>query len=359
MGLEPQALQHLFQPFFTQFDPSRHSSGDFGFCKRGLGLGLSIAKQFVEMHGGRIFAESVEAGGTRDHRHPAPPRPVGPTMHPVIGRVRSRPTRPAGPAPAPAEVREADLPAESRRSGRLRHPSRTTHAHRPDRRGRTRGQQAPGHAAPASRLPDRVGLLGAEALEKIRDHAPDVVFLDLMLPDMNGYEVCRSLKTPGGDQRGPGRHRHGPAHRREPDRELRGGGRRLRPQAVHARPDLRGPGTVRGLEGPARRPAARGRGRARRARRRRDRSGTWRISAACCRSAAAWSSDGIDRISAAIKALWSSVNAWSRQRRQERVATLAYSLTAGGADADSSRRGRVARRDARGRDQRPDGRTVR
>jgi signal transduction histidine kinase len=65
VGLEPRALEHLFQPFFTQFDPSRHSSGDFGFCKRGLGLGLCIAKQFVDMHGGRILAESVEAGGTR------------------------------------------------------------------------------------------------------------------------------------------------------------------------------------------------------------------------------------------------------------------------------------------------------
>jgi signal transduction histidine kinase len=65
VGLEPQALKHLFQPFFTQFDPSRHSSGDFGFNKRGLGLGLSIAKQFVEMHGGRITAESVPEGGTR------------------------------------------------------------------------------------------------------------------------------------------------------------------------------------------------------------------------------------------------------------------------------------------------------
>jgi signal transduction histidine kinase len=65
VGLEPRALEHLFQPFFTQFDPSRHSSGDFGFCKRGLGLGLSIAKQFVDMHGGRIFAESVQSGGTR------------------------------------------------------------------------------------------------------------------------------------------------------------------------------------------------------------------------------------------------------------------------------------------------------
>jgi signal transduction histidine kinase len=65
VGLEPQALKHLFQPFFTQFDPSRHSSGDFGFCKRGLGLGLSIARQFVDMHEGRIEAESREGGGTR------------------------------------------------------------------------------------------------------------------------------------------------------------------------------------------------------------------------------------------------------------------------------------------------------
>jgi signal transduction histidine kinase len=65
VGLDPESIPHLFQPFFTQFDPSRHSSGDFGFCKRGLGLGLSIAKQFVDLHGGRIFAEAVTTGGTR------------------------------------------------------------------------------------------------------------------------------------------------------------------------------------------------------------------------------------------------------------------------------------------------------
>jgi signal transduction histidine kinase len=64
VGLDPQALKHLFQPFFTELDPSRHSSGDFGFCKRGLGLGLTIAKQFVEMHGGYISASSREGGGT-------------------------------------------------------------------------------------------------------------------------------------------------------------------------------------------------------------------------------------------------------------------------------------------------------
>lgn len=65
IGLPPRALAYLFQPFFTQFDSSRHSSGDFGFNKRGLGLGLSIVKQFVELHGGSVYAESVVDEGTR------------------------------------------------------------------------------------------------------------------------------------------------------------------------------------------------------------------------------------------------------------------------------------------------------
>ena len=38
---------------------------------------------------------------------------------------------------------------------------------------------------------------GAEALEKVMSHVPDVVFLDLMLPDRDGYEICRALKASG------------------------------------------------------------------------------------------------------------------------------------------------------------------
>lgn len=38
---------------------------------------------------------------------------------------------------------------------------------------------------------------GAEAIEKVRAISPDVVLLDLMLPDTDGYDVCRQLKAPG------------------------------------------------------------------------------------------------------------------------------------------------------------------
>ncbi|MBX6316733.1 MAG: HAMP domain-containing histidine kinase, partial [Isosphaeraceae bacterium] len=82
IGLEPRALARLFTPFFTEFDPSRHSSGDFGFGKRGLGLGLSLVKKFVELHGGRVAAESTLGQGTLITitlpRHPRPPQPESP-----------------------------------------------------------------------------------------------------------------------------------------------------------------------------------------------------------------------------------------------------------------------------------------
>ncbi len=36
---------------------------------------------------------------------------------------------------------------------------------------------------------------GAEALEKLRVFAPDLIVLDLMLPGMPGLEVCRRLRS--------------------------------------------------------------------------------------------------------------------------------------------------------------------
>lgn len=41
----------------------------------------------------------------------------------------------------------------------------------------------------------RVALSGTEALAAVADFAPDVVFLDIGLPDISGYEVARRVRA--------------------------------------------------------------------------------------------------------------------------------------------------------------------
>lgn len=36
---------------------------------------------------------------------------------------------------------------------------------------------------------------GDDGLEKIRIHQPDLVFLDVMMPGISGFEVCRTVKN--------------------------------------------------------------------------------------------------------------------------------------------------------------------
>ncbi len=36
---------------------------------------------------------------------------------------------------------------------------------------------------------------GIKALEKIEQSSPDLIVLDIVMPKMNGYEVCRRIKT--------------------------------------------------------------------------------------------------------------------------------------------------------------------
>jgi len=63
-GIDPQCVEKIFEPFFTGFDVSRHSSGTFEYDKQGLGLGLTVARSFIEMHGGRLNVSSAVGKGT-------------------------------------------------------------------------------------------------------------------------------------------------------------------------------------------------------------------------------------------------------------------------------------------------------
>jgi len=57
-GITPKDLDHLFERFFRG-DASRNRSVG------GSGLGLAIVKQWVEAHGGRVWAENRPEGGAR------------------------------------------------------------------------------------------------------------------------------------------------------------------------------------------------------------------------------------------------------------------------------------------------------
>ena len=79
IGITPADRPHLFEPFFTGFDTLHHSSGDYQFCKRGIGLGLCLVKTFVELHGGEIEVASEPTRGSTFTfslpRHPTPVKP--------------------------------------------------------------------------------------------------------------------------------------------------------------------------------------------------------------------------------------------------------------------------------------------
>ncbi|HMC14697.1 MAG TPA: ATP-binding protein [Albitalea sp.] len=87
IGLEPEQLAHVFEPF-KQADASSTRQ------QSGLGLGLSLARQLVELHGGQIAVHSEGVGrGARftiTLPQPAPSEPdaepPAPDGHPLAGK---------------------------------------------------------------------------------------------------------------------------------------------------------------------------------------------------------------------------------------------------------------------------------
>ncbi|MEO5862753.1 MAG: ATP-binding protein, partial [Burkholderiales bacterium] len=56
VGIAPENHQEIFHAF--------HQVGDSASKRQGTGLGLTLVKQFVELHGGRIRLESALTKGS-------------------------------------------------------------------------------------------------------------------------------------------------------------------------------------------------------------------------------------------------------------------------------------------------------
>jgi signal transduction histidine kinase len=57
VGIAPDQLRLIFEPFYTTKEPDEHGHG-------GTGLGLSVCRQIIEQHRGRIRVESIVGKGS-------------------------------------------------------------------------------------------------------------------------------------------------------------------------------------------------------------------------------------------------------------------------------------------------------
>ncbi|WP_411282146.1 ATP-binding protein [Gemmatimonas sp.] len=156
MGITPQMLPVVFD-LFTQSDRSLSKA------QGGLGIGLSLVKQLVELHGGRVEAHSAGSG-------------QGSVF--TVWLPLAQPADAAAASVLPVELR---APASGRRI-----------------------LVADDNVDAATTLSALLELMGHEvrtvhdgtgALAVAESFAPHLVLLDIGMPRMNGYETCRRIRA--------------------------------------------------------------------------------------------------------------------------------------------------------------------
>ncbi len=218
IGIPPEHLERIFDRF-AQVDGSSTREHE------GTGIGLALAKELVELHGGRIWAESDGPGrGTRVHV-------VLPRGEPDIDgeAALAEPALEVGDGSVVALGRslaamEAELDFDDSEEVRIRRDAlRLTEIEQTVERAE--GAVAPSQSRafmPAGSVPRdapevlvvednadmrqllsflvgqefqlRVARNGREAMAQVRERKPDLVLTDVMMPEMSGTELCAALK---------------------------------------------------------------------------------------------------------------------------------------------------------------------
>jgi signal transduction histidine kinase/ActR/RegA family two-component response regulator len=161
-GIEPGSLNQLFE-LFAQLDNAVHQANG------GLGVGLYLSKQLIQMHGGTIKAISQGSGRGSEFVIQLPRVSVAKmaaTDRPSVPGVASNGSR-------RILVVDDNVDAVDSLMFML---------------------QQKGHDV-------RIAHDGNKALECIRKFNPEVIFLDIGMPDMDGYEVCRQIRASTQGQR--------------------------------------------------------------------------------------------------------------------------------------------------------------
>lgn len=157
IGIEQAMLPGIFD-LFTQVDGSIERS------QGGLGVGLALARRLAEMHGGRIDVESAgkNAGAAFTFTLPVAPYSGGAQVTEDGDRTLGKPAR----------ILVVDDNADAADTLALL-------------------LEQLGHAV-------RTVLEAPQAVAVARDFRPDVMFLDLGMPKLNGYDLARQLRAEPG-----------------------------------------------------------------------------------------------------------------------------------------------------------------
>jgi two-component system CheB/CheR fusion protein len=163
IGIAPDMLPRIFD-LFTQVDATP------GRSQGGLGIGLTLVRTLVEMHGGTVEARSAGAGQGSEFvvRLPA--------LHDANEAV----TQGSADRPSPQRVRSPTDGGATRRV-------LVVDDNVDSLQSLTEVLEELGHEVRAA--PD-----GETALELARQFRPHVMLVDIGLPGMNGYDLARSLR---------------------------------------------------------------------------------------------------------------------------------------------------------------------
>jgi two-component system CheB/CheR fusion protein len=160
IGIDAQSMPQLFQRFRQVDSATSRIQG-------GLGLGLSIAKQLVELHGGKVAVESEGAGKGSTFTITLPLGSDGDEKHPL---TREDPLR-AGARPSLKGVKvlvvDDDLDA--------REPLRRVL------------EEAGAEVVTAASA--------KEAIETFERQDPDVIVSDIAMPGQSGYDLVRTIHS--------------------------------------------------------------------------------------------------------------------------------------------------------------------
>jgi len=160
-GIPPDMLRQVFALFTQVTRPAERGQG-------GLGIGLSLVEGLVRLHGGKVEARSDGLGHGSEF---------------IVYLPRTRPAASGAAAPGPAA--QTPHPGLAVRRILVVDDNRDA-ADTLAELLRMLGNEA------------AVALTGAVALTRAPEFKPDVVLLDIGLPDMDGYQVARQLrKIPG------------------------------------------------------------------------------------------------------------------------------------------------------------------